>query len=664
MDATKFLNDRAVRRQNEALQHVLSTLPDSAENRHHLKGLRSAAENRIDSFKQKLREKYYSYAQPVQTILSCVSLYENAKLKAVNEDRVIEQLTLQNRANPMPIQTLGYNQIIRDLNEPYVKVGDAYYPIDFFTGMALDTPLLNPSPPIWSDIESKVLVLSGTSNAVHTIDTLDKLVDFAKDKGLSKDDLSCLMKSFVQNHIPHLSGTIFMKGDADSIFETILNSVNFYTITENIRKAISKLTRVPMQPIEEVLQSYESLLCELAFIESPSTYPDDAVKKARKAAMRAAKHFVHPNVASQIDELRKQNSTRFDEELTIKDLIEFITIEEVQDKNKLQSNVSLAGKHVPLSIFHTQFQQSLNTHSYNTNVTQPESNNRPIYQNVENTTSGLYSRPYSPSNSRPNYSRQGNNSGNYYNYPNRSKSPANHYQNRPNSPGNYRRPISPGYYNTSSGNHNRPTSPGYYNSFRGNNDRSKSPSNYSSSRPSSSNSNNFSNRPNTPTRNVFTNNYAGPTSPRSSSPGLWIRSASGNRFDRVSRSRVMSKSPSRQSFSKNRQFSSERGVRRSSRSTSRSRRGTNLGRRNSYAGLTEKPRSRGRSPNKCKLCGGTSHVTPTESNKQLCPIYGKGPVQTKPCLNCKHGLYHPNYACQHGHPVRPSRANSLTNSGN
>ena len=180
-----------------------------------------------------------------------------------------------------------------------------------------------------------------------------------------------------------------------------------------------------MQPIEEVLQSYESLLCELAFIESPSTHPDDAIKKARKAAMRAAKHFVHPNVANQLDELRKQNSTRFDEELTIKDLIEFITIEEVQDKNKLQVNTSLSGKHVPLSIFHTQFQQSLSTQSPPGNVPQSDQTNQAIYQNADNAKSSHYSRPYSPSNSRPNY---GNNSGNtYYNRP---KSPSNYYQNQ------------------------------------------------------------------------------------------------------------------------------------------------------------------------------------------------------------------------------------------
>ena len=65
-----------------------------------------------------------------------------------------------------------------------------------------------------------------------------------------------------------------------------------------------------------------------------------------------------PHVAGQLDELRKQKSIKFDEELKLKELITFITIMETEQGYVLTAPVSLNGKHVSLSMFLTQFQQS------------------------------------------------------------------------------------------------------------------------------------------------------------------------------------------------------------------------------------------------------------------------------------------------------------------
>ena len=88
------------------------------------------------------------------------------------------------------------------------------------------------------------------------------------------------------------------------------------------------------------------------FIENPDIDDYEAAKKARKQTMRIAKHFVHPHIAGQLDELRKQKSIKFDEELELKELITFITIMETEQGYVLTAPVSLSGKHVSLSIFH------------------------------------------------------------------------------------------------------------------------------------------------------------------------------------------------------------------------------------------------------------------------------------------------------------------------
>ena len=631
MDATKFLNDISNQRHSLALQHLLEKEKEDPNAKYYLKGLKSAAENRIDLFKQRLREKYDRYTEPIENVLSCVSRYEGAKLAALDEERTLEQLTSQPlRTGIMPVTNLGQSRMIKDLDKPYVEVGDAFYPINFLTGEVEKRPLLNPSPPTWSDVEAKVLVLSGTSKAVNTIDTVTNILDYGNDKGISKKDLGSLFKNFVQSYIPYISGAIYMKGDTDTIFETIINSINFHTITQNIRQAITKLTRQPGEAIEIPLQAYTSLLCELAFIENPDIEDHEAVTKATKQTMKIAKHFVHPHVAGQLDELRKQKSIKFDEELKLKELITFITIMETEQGYVLTAPVSLTGKHVSLSIFHTQFQQSTmksinyihgessntdrttapQTTSYNNYNSNNSRNRSPYYENTSQFRNNR-NRSFDRNNSDTrNFSRSSYNSSDYATIDTPTASP---YDRRPSAP-----------TGTSDNFRNRPTSP-----FNRNKPRTPTPIQQR-----------FNSK--SPRRSVYNNSRT-----RSPSPGIWIRSRSGNRADRVSRSRIINRP---RSFSKDRNFPNRRNSRNNSRSISP---------KNSYA--SKKSPTRGKSPsNRCKLCGG-NHITPSQFNKESCPVYGRMPIQSSACKNCKYNLFHAYYACQHGDPIRASRANSPAN---
>ena len=612
MEAARYLSDCAVIKQNQALQHLLNNAPESATQKYHLDNLKTASENRIDSFKNKLKQKFKDFVEPSYTVLACISNYESAKLQIQEEERQMEIYVgarRNNFANPVA------SRVLINLDKPYVEMSNAFYPIDYNTGIASVHPLLNPSPPKWEDIESYVLVLSSTSKVVHTIDTISNLIDYARDKGISKMDLGTLMKAFVQNYLPHLSGAIFMNTDTDVIFERILNSVNFYNLTQNVRQAIMKLSRAPHEGLSEVLDAYISLLCELAFLESPDMNEEKAVKKATKEAMRHAKYFVHPNVAFEIDELRKQKMTRLDEELTMEELCQFVTRMEIKKENRLTTSSSFTGNNISLSIFHTQYQQAstaqLNSKNYE-QTSRPSSPN--IYANAD---------VYRPS--TPNIYANAD----AYTYdnvkPNASSTPGGKYGAKPKPSNNF--------YNN-----DRAKSPTHAARY----DRSKSP---------------------TTRRNPEKKTYQ--TNGKST---VWIRSNSGNNMTRVNTNRILSRSPSatqkntrpssntRNRSSSNSRVAPDQGMRRRNSSTK------GMGRRNSYSDKDpKKNKARSQSPsNRCKLCGGT-HPTPNDRNKQLCPVYGKGPQTRHPCNNCKKGLYHPHFACQHGNPVRLSRSNSPSN---
>lgn len=70
MEAARYLSDCAVIKQNQALQHLLKNAPESATQKYHLDNLKTASENRIDSFKNRLKQKFKDFVEPSYTVLA------------------------------------------------------------------------------------------------------------------------------------------------------------------------------------------------------------------------------------------------------------------------------------------------------------------------------------------------------------------------------------------------------------------------------------------------------------------------------------------------------------------------------------------------------------------------------------------------------------------
>ena len=642
-EASNFVSDLINQRINNGLQYLLkgNTQHDPAA-QSHLDGLKNTSYNRVDLYKLKLQEQFDFYVEPTVDIPTLVSMYESTRLHALHEQALNENMTnsynVLNPSQPKPMLNIQ-SKLILDLMQPFLKCGNTYFPISMQTGIVdKSSPLLNPEPGDFSSIEAEVLSVSQTSKQVHVLETTSSIISLCESRGYSKKDLAKVLEGFIRTHLPHLSGQLFLRSQPEQVFTTILGSVSYYSLVQNVNKAMKNLVRNPGQTLDEVIQSYISLLLEKAYLDRPNIDYTVAHKKASKQAQKICRFLVEPNLASKLDELRIQKLSKLDEFLEIEETLKFVAEMEQRSEFLLRSAKSLQHQPISLSIFHIEYNQD----TMDTLVRDFEAHTitqNPTYENLrDRPPSPIYynRRPVTPNGKEPqNEQRQGN----FY-----TKGGHNlrTYDKATGPYGNYRRP--PQQQDSTSSNYKRPNSQEYrrdpQRDTRRDTQRSsqrtpfRTPSPAFRRSPGGSRSASPHFGRNNPQRPRTPSNGRGSTSP------IFYRSKSGNNYRRLSASRISKRTPSGSFRPRNR--SNPRDTR--------------------YQNSSKSP-SRGRSPPNCKLCG-SSHVTPSATNGKKCAIYGSILPTRTPCPNCKK-YYHPYESCLHGPPVRASdRPKSPQNGSN
>ena len=602
--ANEFVDSIIYDRMNKSVQHLLRNVPlsDMSASENHLAGLKSTTLTRVDVFKEQLRNRWLCYKEPLMDIPSIISQYECVRHQSLEEQNrttnFIKQYNSNNPNRTHPEMT-PHSTVILDLQQPYVQSGPVYYPINIKTGV-VDTsrPLKHPEPDSFAQIEKKVLVSSKVSKSLHVLETLLKIIELGEERGYSRTHLGEIFTDFITTHIPSISGNLFLKKDATQIFECILNSVNFYQLSSQCKRAIQALTRQPGEPIEKVVYDYISLLIESSFIESPDINESVATSRSQKIALKHIKHFVSPTLSPGVEELRTQVYLKLDENVSLETMFRFINKQEMSDEFKLKTARGLNSQIATVSIFNTEYSRPLAPSHATTSQTLPSPPHSRAPSPLPGASNPLLpptTQGYTPGGTRV----PGVNIGNH------------NLRSKDQVKSKYRKPQEP---RTPSYRSNRPSrSPTPQRSYQ----------RTASSSPGSSR---------TPSRSPSVDRNRGRSSNnRSPSNGpLYYRSQSGNHIQRLSRRRIMARTGS-----------------------------GNFRNRRLSKSPQPRPKNRSKSPSPtCLLCGG-SHISPSPRNNAVCSIYGRGPVADKECYNCKKGLRHVAMVCQHGPPIKNfSRVNS------
>ena len=302
----------------KGVTYVLQKQKDLAEKTEHLNIFQRSSLNHTNLFKERIKDLWLYYTEPIETVASLMSRYES--------ERASNNL-------------LEGQPIIKDLKDVYVIKDNAYYAVNFYTGMMVEeAPILHDNPPDFYEVEGTLVSISTTSNTVHVLDTLENIITRAAEKGWPKKHISEMLLWFVQIYLPMLSGAVFARKDAMHVLEAILNSVSFHHFTRKLKAAMTNLVQTPDQPISNVMLSYTSLLCEAAKLEDPSYDEHRAKEKAERQACRTVRFFL----ASQMEDLRKEFRLHFEKDMSLQDIIE------------LRSQRGLKQQPFPMSIYNNQ----------------------------------------------------------------------------------------------------------------------------------------------------------------------------------------------------------------------------------------------------------------------------------------------------------------------
>ena len=606
----------------KGVTYVLERQQDSREKTEHLNFIQRSSLNRTNLFKERIKDLWLNYTEPIETVASLMSRYESERAAS----------NIQHG-----------QQIIKDLKEVYVIKDNAYYAVNFYTGMMVeDSPILHDSPPDFYEVEGALVSISTTSNTVHVLDTLENIITRAAEKGWPKKHISEMLLRFVHSYLPMLSGAVFARKDSMHVLETILNSVSFHHLTKKLKAAMANLVRTPDQPISTVMLSYTSLLCEAAKLEDPGYDEHRAKEKAEKQACRTVRFFLEPALASQMEDLRKEFRLHFEKDMTLQDIIEFIDEAECEPQFQLRSPRGLKQQPFPMSIYNNQINRVTDVYdqdglSINAITRSPVQHQKTEYDRLNQ------SLAEKAQNANTTFSK--GDEGLITEHPNETYN-LRHNPRVPQKFGGGSNPLArgrsqfrPGASSTPSGGARKKETAGA--NYRA---RSQSPAAWEedfwrgAKLPSnSSNDRRQLDRSKSPNLRraespIYSNLPQGtPNRPRSASPhsregrmrtgGITYRSNSGN-VRRISGNRILRRS-------------SSRDARKPSRSPGR----------NTVQGG-------------CRLCGQKNHSTPGPFNVASCPMYDRATVTRQQCTNCNKGLHHPHWLCKQGKPISLSRANS------
>ena len=609
----------------KGVTYVLQRQADSQEKTEHLNFIQRSSLNRTNLFKERIKDLWLNYTEPIETVASLMSSYESERASNNHNNQG--------------------QQIIKDLKEVYVIKDNAYYAVNFYTGMMVeDSPILHDNPPDFYEVEGSLVSISTTSDTVHVLDTLENIITRAAEKGWPKKHISEMLLRFVHSYLPMLSGAVFARKDSMHVLETILNSVSFHHLTKKLKAAMTNLVRMPDQPISNVMLAYTSLLCEAAKLEDPSYDEHRAKEKAEKQACRTVRFFLEPVLASQMEDLRKEYRLHFERDMTLQDIIDFVDEAECEPQYQLRSPRGLKQQPFPMSIYNNQINRIMDRYdqdelSVNAITRSPVQTQRTEYerlnqslaekaQNADTTfTKGdeklvteyandAYSLRQNPK--MPQKFGGGSNPlarGRSQFKPNMSSTPFGGARKKDTRTEHRARSQSPADWDERYWDKKRNGNDSY--GGRGQTQRSKSPM------PKRAESPIYSNTPNK-TSNRPTSTSPSAREGRTRTGSITYRSNSGN-VRRISGTRILRRSTSRDG-------------RKQSKSPADASRNTGKG--------------------GCRLCGQKNHSTPGPFNVASCPMYDRAPVTRQPCPNCHKGLHHPHWMCKQGKPISLSRANS------
>lgn len=314
----------------------------------------------IDELKARMTKRCADYKEPRLDIPACIENY-NETVEQQNEDDKNQDLfaAASALAHGFPSHARAPNQAFIQTSPAYCQLGDEFYAI-IDGKVDRENPLKNPFTFSYESHMKHLVVKSPMNGHLHVLRSLENFIDFGESKGISKKDLSDLLKQFVQIELPHASGVFQYLRDADQVFKSLIDLISYTNLAKECTKQIGQISRVfnekgVAQNISTPLTLYRSLMAERLFLECPHLDTDKQYQKIDKEAKKFIKHLVEDNLRIECNKFEQKFYGKHSRKCTLADLVEFIDDRELLDTYSLKSNKYINGKDVSVSVYNVEY---------------------------------------------------------------------------------------------------------------------------------------------------------------------------------------------------------------------------------------------------------------------------------------------------------------------
>ena len=223
----------------------------------------------VEIFKDQLLSMWNDYEQPDKSIQDVISDYNSTRMQILathHQNEVFHVAAARKMGTPY---IHSPPPLIPDFDSCYKQVGDRFFSMSLINGTVNREVLLNPINFQLNDIQNQI-VIDSHDKSLNVLETVRNILQYGSTVGMPKTKIAELLKNLIRRYDSDNYGVFNFINSPLEIFTTVIGLVSYSTRLESIKRAVSRITRKPGEPLEPSVKKYCSLLMAASPMEQPN----------------------------------------------------------------------------------------------------------------------------------------------------------------------------------------------------------------------------------------------------------------------------------------------------------------------------------------------------------------------------------------------------------
>ena len=309
------------------------------------------SESAVDLLVKGPREKYNEFVEPQFTKGQAKQEYERQRRQRLTEIYAARQRVEDGTATEEDLARTDLNMadLIINNNEPFMKIGGAYYMVDI-DGSVDETRPIQYDGLVTEDLLKGCAERDPGTGNLHLHKSLENCVDRASKMGMSRAQLDDLLKLFVKEEMKTSFGSI-KRLMGQSLFDAILGLSSYHSQISSLMLRLGNVQREPDQSPEIALFAVKSLCLEIAALTTPDLEEYSLNSKIDGILKRILPKLISPVAQAEYNSYLRGMKIQLGTELSLQQRLDFINNLETEPQYQVNESVRLRKSDVPASLF-------------------------------------------------------------------------------------------------------------------------------------------------------------------------------------------------------------------------------------------------------------------------------------------------------------------------